>query len=45
MEELLGPQADEILALATKRSTTKVALPTPQQEEIHDEPSDDDLIY
>ncbi|MNQ02264.1 hypothetical protein D3C85_149330 [compost metagenome] len=45
MEELLGPQANEILALANKRDSTKVALPTPHQEEIHDEPSDDDLIY
>lgn len=45
MEELLGPQANEILALAAKRGTANAALPTPQQEENNDEPSDDDLIY
>jgi hypothetical protein len=45
MEELLGPQADEILALAKKRNTTQAALPAPQPEETHDDSSDDDLIY
>jgi hypothetical protein len=46
MEELLGPQANEILELANKRKAGKPgALPTPQPEESHDEPSDDDLIY
>lgn len=46
MEELLGEQAGEILALAEKRkkssATSQVAA---TQEESHDASSDDDLIY
>lgn len=45
MEELLGPQANEILALSAKRKSPQAALPSPAIEESHDEPSDDDLIY
>ncbi len=48
MEELLGPQADEILALADKRPKTQGRLATPAQEETHEPSSasdDDDLIY
>lgn len=46
MEELLGPQAHEILALTKSRKTgQEAASPSPQQEENNDEPSDDDLIY
>lgn len=45
MEELLGPQANEILALAAKRKSPQAALPAPHQEENDEEPSDDDLIY
>lgn len=45
MEELLGPQANEILALSAKRKNSQAALPSPAIEESHDEPSDDDLIY
>lgn len=46
MEELLGEQAEEILALANKRQkTTASGLAAPVQEESHDATSDDDLIY
>lgn len=48
MEELLGPQAEEILALANKRSKTQGQLAAPAQEETHEPSSasdDSDLIY
>lgn len=47
MEELLGPQADEILALAEKRPQTQGQSKAPVQEESNEPAtdSDEDLIY
>jgi hypothetical protein len=45
MEELLGPSADELLAVANQRKSASPAIAALPAEVIHDEPSDDDLIY